>query len=209
MVTIGVSLAAAQLAPTNFLGGYRTDGGLLIALGPVAGTLVGCLFLRQALPSLFGHHFYVGIAALLVPIVVTAIAGFGKIAAPGITGLVFGVSIVVYCICEEIGWRGFLTTNLAWLKNWHADVLSGVLWFAWHLTFMPELFDPTYTLGFTAAIIAGAFGLAETRRRTGGFALAAGWHAAVKLFPVGPLAFGVIALMAFLTWQSKNDKTAG
>jgi membrane protease YdiL (CAAX protease family) len=208
LTALACSYAAAQLPPTNYVAGLRTDHGLLIGLGPLIGTLVGCFILRQKLPSLFGHRVQVGVIALLAPIILTAITGFGPLAASGIAGLVFGGSIVVYCLCEEIGWRGFLTTNLGWLKNWHADLASGVLWFAWHFTFMPELYDPEYVGGFIAAIIAGAFGLAESRRRTGGYALAAGWHTAVKLFPVGPLAFALIGLMAFLTWQSGKRETA-
>lgn len=203
LVALGVSLAAARSLPIASIGNYKIDGGLLIGLGPVLGTLLGCLILKQKLPSLFGQLRHVGLLALLAPILLTTITGFGQTAATGIAGLVFGASIVVYCLFEESGWRGFLTSNLTWLKDWHADLVSGGLWFAWHFTFMPELYDPSYTIGFTAAIIAGAFGLAETRRRTGGFALAAGWHAAVKLLPIGPLAFGLMALLALLTWRSK------
>jgi uncharacterized protein len=204
VVAIVVSLAAAQFGPLRNLGDFRVDQWLHVGVGPLAGTLVGCALLRQKLPSLFGHNAKVGAVALAAPIMSTSIAGFGNLAASGMAGLIFGLSIVVYCICEEIGWRGFLTSNLAWLKDWHADLLTGALWFAWHFTFMPELRDPSYAIGFTAAIIAGAFGLAEARRRTGGYALAAGWHAAVKLLPIGPLAYGLLGLLLILTWRSKR-----
>lgn len=202
-VALGLSYAAAQLPPTNVIGGYRVDGGLLIGLGPLIATVAACTLLRQKFPSLFGDRLVPSALALMVPVGLTAVTGFGKLAEVGIPGLVFGASIVVYCICEEAGWRGFLTGNLLWMKEWHADLLTGALWFAWHFTFMPEIYDPSYVAGFTAAIIAGAFGLAATRRFTGGFALAAGWHAAVKLFPAGPLVFVFVALLAFLTWQAK------
>jgi membrane protease YdiL (CAAX protease family) len=208
VIALGLSFAAAQLPPTDVVAGFRVDHGLLIGLGPLIATVIACLVLRQRFPSLFGHALPIGLLALLVPIVLVAFTGFGGIAAAGIPGLVFGASIVVYCLCEEAGWRGFLTTNLSWMKEWHADLLSGGLWFGWHFTFMPELYDPSYTMGFVAAILAGAFGLAATRRFTGGFALATGWHAAVKLFPIGPLAFGLIALLAVLTWQAKKASAA-
>lgn len=204
VIALGLSYAAAQLPATKEIAGYSVDRGMLIGLGPLVATCMACLMLRQKFPSLFGQTLPVGLLALLVPIALVAFTGFGSLAAAGVPGLIFGASIVVYCLCEEAGWRGFLTTNLSWLKDWHADLLSGGLWFAWHFTFMPELYDPSYTIGFVAAILAGAFGLAATRRFTGGFALAAGWHAAVKLFPIGPLAFGLIALLAILTWQSKK-----
>lgn len=186
------------------VGAYRIDAGLLIGLGPLAGAIAGCLVLRQRVPSLFGHRRSIGIAALLVPIALTAFTGYGALASAGVAGLVFGASVIVYCLCEEAGWRGFLTPNLHWLGQWQGDLATGALWFAWHFTFMPEMFDPAYVPGFTAAIIAGSFGLAEARRRTGGFALAVGWHAAIKLFAIGPLAFALIAFMALLTWKSKK-----
>jgi hypothetical protein len=203
-VAIAVSFAMAQVQFVPVIGGFAVDRWLLVGLGPLAGTVAACLILQQKLPSLFGHNRPVGLLALAAPVVVAAIAGFGNLAGAGLAGLVFGLSIVIYCLCEEIGWRGFLTGNLAWMTEKRADLLTGVMWFAWHFTFMPELRDPSYVFGFTAAIIAGAFGLAEARRRTGGFALATGWHAAVKLFPVGPVAFALLFLMALLTWRSKR-----
>jgi uncharacterized protein len=203
-VAIIVSFAAAQLGPLRTLGDFRVDQWLLVGVGPLAGTIAACLLLRQKLPSLFGYNLLVGAVALLIPVILTTLVGFGSLATAGTTGLIFGLSIVVYCICEEIGWRGFLAGNLGWLKEWQADLLTGSLWLAWHLTFMPELRDPSYALGFIAAILAGAFGLAEARRRTGGYALATGWHAAVKLLPIGPLAYVLLGLLIFLTWRSKK-----
>ncbi len=208
VVAILVSLAAAQFGPLRTLSGFRVDQWQLVGVGPLAGTIVACLLLQQRLPSLFGHNLLVGAVALLTPVVLITLVGFGSLATAGTTGLIFGLSIVAYCLCEEIGWRGFLTGNLTWLREWQADLLTGSLWFAWHLTFTPELRDPSYALGFTAAIVAGAFGLAEARRRTGGFALAAGWHAAVKLLPIGPLAYALFGLLLFLTWRSKKADEA-
>jgi membrane protease YdiL (CAAX protease family) len=203
-VAIVVSFMAAQLGPLKALGGFRIDPWLLVGLGPLAGTIAACLLLRQKLPSLFGRNLSVGAVALLAPVILTGFVGFGGLATAGATGLIFGLSIVVYCVCEEIGWRGFLTGNLGWLKEWQGDLLTGALWFAWHLTFMPELRNPSYTIGFVAAIVAGAFGLAEARRRTGGYALAVGWHAAVKLLPIGALAYGLLGFLLILTWRSKK-----
>jgi hypothetical protein len=207
-LALGLSFAAAQLPATNVIGGYRMDGGLLIGLGPLVATTAACLLLRQKFPSLFGRDLAIGALALLVPIGLAALVGFGKAIPAGIPGLIFGASIVVYCICEEAGWRGFLTGNLVWMKEWHADLLTGVMWFLWHFTFMSEMYDPDYLPGFTAAIIAGSFGLAATRRFTSGFALAAGWHTAVKLTPMGSLAFVFIAFLALLTWRAKKASTA-
>jgi hypothetical protein len=207
-MALGLSFAAAQFPATNVIGGYRMDGGLLIGLGPLVATVAACLLLKQRFPSLFGRELAIGALALLVPIGLSAFVGFGKAIPAGITGLIFGASIVVYCICEEAGWRGFLTGNLLWMKEWHAALLTGIMWFAWHFTFMSEMYDPDYLPGFTAAIIAGSFGLAATRRFTGGFALAAGWHTAVKLTPMGPLAFVFIAFLALLTLRAKKASMA-
>lgn len=207
-LALGLTFAAAQLPATNVIGGYRMDGGLLVGLGPLVATIAACLLLKQKFPSLFGHDLAIGVLALLVPIGLAAFVGFGKAIPAGIPGLMMGASIVVYCICEEAGWRGFLTSNLQWMKEWHADLLTGVMWFAWHFTFMSEMYDPDYLPGFTAAIIAGSFGLAAARRFTGGFALAAGWHTAVKLTPIGPLAFVFIAFLALLTFRAKKASMA-
>jgi uncharacterized protein len=206
LAALAITFAAAQMPATSRISGYTVDGGLLIGLGPLIATLLTCALFRQQLPSLFGDKRTIGIAALAAPVVATAILGFPKLAEPGLAGVIFGASIIVYCLCEEAGWRGFLTGALAKLKNWHADLLSAALWFAWHFTFMPELYDPDYVIGFTAAIFAGAFGLAETRRRTGGFALAAGWHAAVKLAVLGSYAIPLFVILAILTWRSKPDR---
>ena len=203
-LALGISFAAAQFPATNLVGGYRMDVGLLIGLGPLIGTIAACLVLRQKFPSLFGHKRAIGLLAMLVPIGLATFVGFGKAIPAGIPGLIMAASIVIYCICEEAGWRGFLTSNLQWMKEWHADLLTGVMWFLWHFAFMSEMYDPEYLPGFTAAIIAGSFGLAAARRFTGGFALAVGWHTAVKLTPIGPLAFVFFAFLAILTWRAKQ-----
>jgi uncharacterized protein len=201
-----LSFAAAQLSAPSKVGNFPIDKGLLIGLGPLVATLLACLVFQLRLPSLLGKKPLIGVAALLAPLLAAMIAGFTKGAAAGLAGLIFGASVVLYCICEEAGWRGFLTGSLSTLKNWHADLLTGVLWFAWHFTFMPELYDPKYLVGFVAAIVAGSFGLAEARRRTGGYALAAGWHAAVKLLVFGPYAIALFVVLIGLTWASKPSK---
>ena len=53
---------------------------------------------------------------------------------PGFAGgLVAGVSInAVAGFGEELGWRGFLQKELAFLGFWRSSLLIGVVWGLWH-----------------------------------------------------------------------------
>ena len=54
-----------------------------------------------------------------------------------ISGLIAGVTInAVAGFGEELGWRGLLQKELAWLGFWKSSWLIGLVWGVWHLPFI-------------------------------------------------------------------------
>ncbi len=86
------------------------------------------------------------------------------------------VIYLVFGFFEEVGWRGYLTPRMQMLNDGLAGyLLIGIVWAAWHLPYMAELwghstesmvtFVPRFVLGSTiSAVLYG-----EIRQRTGTF----------------------------------------
>ena len=131
----------------------------LLPFGPlIAAAVVAALSGR--LRELFGQlgrwrsapRWY--LAAVLVPVAVTALAAVVTVAAggsasagPGLPGwaqvaATFLSTVVLVGLFEEVGWRGFALPRLQQrMSGRRAALLLGVIWAAWHL---PELVsDPT------------------------------------------------------------------
>lgn len=51
-------------------------------------------------------------------------------------GMLGGIGTLIYCFCEEIGWRGYLQDELKSVKEWKRILLIGFLWYLWHLSFI-------------------------------------------------------------------------
>ena len=97
------------------------------------------------------------------------------LAAFGFISIVNLIPAMILSLGEEIGWRGFLVPELTkWIRFRRASLLSGVIWFAWHL---PGILSGAYGQGntplayrlacFTAMVISGAIVLAWLRMKSG------------------------------------------
>lgn len=209
-VAAGWSALAAHvpaLALPARVGGLRIDNSLLVGAGPLLGGLVASALRGGPGPgalfaSLLGPSRWLIVAALLAPVATAALFGLPG-AGSGLPGLLFAASVVLYCVGEELGWRGWLQQALAGLQPVRAALLTALLWYGWHWTFLaPTLSDPRQGIGFAIGLLLGSFGLAASVRRTGATGMAVAWHAAVKLLG-GPLQITVmLAALVFANWRA-------
>jgi hypothetical protein len=180
--------AARWLVLTIPVGGttLRIDDSMAVGFGPAIGALVASVaFGWSRQPSLrFASRPAIVIAALAIIVLTTAVLGLARAhLGPHLDGLSFALTVIVYCFGEELGWRGWLNDQLAGLPAWQAAAITAPLWYAWHWTFLGDLYaSASFAAGFGAAIALASFGLATAARRTGGYGIAVVWHAAVKLF---------------------------
>lgn len=133
---------------------------ILQAIGPTIGALVAFrLFQIRSVMTLKGNfrNFFVPLFIywLLPVILMETVAYFSTGTAPKIAV----ITILVYGLFEEIGWRGFLQQALVWLPKLVRISVITILWFFWHLnfdlsvsnmTFFLILLFGSWTLGFIA-----------------------------------------------------------
>lgn len=112
---------------------------LFAALGPILGAfLVTRLFSVERRTTTLGTRRFKSVGMALVPVILFTI--FGASSGEGLNeyyfGLVLGILMVVYCFFEEAGWRGYLQDELRGLPQAVRFPLVGLLWYAWHLSFL-------------------------------------------------------------------------
>ncbi len=122
----------------------------------------------------------------------------------------------LFCLGEELGWRGYLLPKLMPLGKLKAYLLLGLIWSAWHWPLVWVGFAYNHArsllaiLAFTALTTGLGIYLNELRLRTGSSILA-GWAHGVfntqklgmwyLLFPqVSPFLGGFAGLIGLITW---------
>lgn len=89
------------------------------------------------------------------------------------------LSILIYGLLEEIGWRGFLYQHLKSLPKWQNIFIVATLWFLWHLNF--EL--SSSNLLFFGIIILGTWGIGKVADSTNSLIAVSGFHSLNNFFP--------------------------
>lgn len=145
------------------LGNYQN---YLSALGPaIAGVL--CLFIFRKshvrLNTLFGTSIKFSLLFTIIPFIGFAIVGFPN----GIgNSLYVCIYIFIYCLLEEMGWRGFLQDALEPLKPARRYLLIGILWELWHLRFLSNSLTLPAKLMLLGSTIAGSYGIGKVTETT-------------------------------------------
>ena len=118
---------------------------LLRASGPLVGGLLCISMFRNKYKrtitltgsSLAASTIYFGVPVLLIAFV--GITGSGE-ENSHVLGLISGITLMLYCLFEEAGWRGFLQDAMRGIPNPARFIIIGALWYLWHLNFLsPEL----------------------------------------------------------------------
>lgn len=120
-------------------------------LSPLIGAIVVILALRRKMKtSLFGTSVTKSILTLAVPFVLFGIVDYKEI------GLCLWLLFVylLYAFFEEVGWRGYLYSELIGCKIIHRLLLTTLLWFFWHCRAW-QIGD----VGFFALLFLASFGL--------------------------------------------------
>jgi len=118
---------------------------LLRASGPLVGGLLCISMFRNKYKrtitltgsSLAASTIYFGAPVLLVAFVgITGSGGKNS----HVFGLISGITLMLYCLFEEVGWRGFLQDAMRGIPNPARFIIIGTLWYLWHLNFLsPDL----------------------------------------------------------------------
>lgn len=137
-------------------------------LSPLIGAIVVIFALRRKMKtSLFGTSVTKSILTLAVPFGLFGIVDYKEI------GLCLWLLFVylLYAFFEEVGWRGYLYSELIGCKIIHRLLLTTLLWFFWHCRAW-QIGD----VGFFALLFLASFGLDKLIRDTHSLILVACYH---------------------------------
>lgn len=173
---------------------------LLQGIGPAVGAMVAfSVFKIRPILSLKGNYsriltpflLYWGLPMLLISSAEFLIKGTT-------VSLVSVPAILLYCLLEEIGWRGFLQQELKGMHGFVKVFSIAVLWFIWHLDF--EL--TTSNLLFFAVLLLGSWGIGKVADSTQSLIAVSGFHALNNFFPeVSGVKSGILMVLV-LVWVS-------
>lgn len=196
--------------------------------GVLFGALIAIHLMKKSKDSsmsLFGNSRTKSILLFTLPIIVLTIIGINNSVElnPNIYGFVAAISIFIYCVFEEYGWRGYLQDELSIMKPWKRYLLIGFLWYLWHLPFVSNtnIIDNITMLAIT---IVASWGIGQIAIATKSIIACAAFHFVVNIFTFNNLikngfegnskwiAFGVIFIVSVLItqkWPKSSKNTNG
>lgn len=195
------------------IGGFKIDDSILVGLGPGIGALVAAITRPQPTyrPTFLGRRAVWTLIAMTAPIVTLAVWGLGRATSfnGNVAGAVFAATVVLYCIGEELGWRGYLFAQFAGLPLWQSALATAILWYGWHWTFLADtLLDPKVGPFFAAAVLLASFGLATAVMRTQAIGIAVAWHAAAKAMGAPAQIMAMLATIAMANFMAGRSAKA-
>jgi uncharacterized protein len=175
-------------------------------IGPAFAALVMLVYSRIKQTPIQFYSFlgtgskFKAILFFLIPIIAIRIVSKGDIWDSTLTA----ISILLYCLFEEIGWRGFLLSSLRNYNFYIRTSVTYVLWLVWHLSFMQ------ISIGFAAFVFVGNFFINLSTRKTQSILVAATMHAVANILDYSPRAMIIcipVWVILFYFWglEDKND----
>ncbi|TKG96551.1 CPBP family intramembrane metalloprotease [Puteibacter caeruleilacunae] len=155
------------------------------AIGLFVGALISCYLLKKERSlqySLFGTSRKWSLLMMSIPVILLGVFGVENenSVSSGYYGVIGGVGTLIYCFCEEIGWRGYLQDELKSVKEWQRVLLIGFLWYFWHLSFISnqDLIDNVQFLGW---MILGSWGIGKVIDSTKSIVAATCFHMIINI----------------------------
>lgn len=162
---------------------------LLEGIGPITGALVVLLTTKKtSLISLWGTQSRKSALMLLIPILLFTF--FGANNTENINKHLFGfitsLSLVLYGIFEEYGWRGYLHNELSGLKPLYRSLMIGGLWYVWHLSFLSSDTTIANELKFLGLLVFASWGIGAIADKTKSVIACACFHIAGNILITSP-----------------------
>ena len=170
---------------------------ILTGCGPAIGAIVAStVFGIKIAPTLKGNfkHILIPFSVYwLLPIALLSIYSYLTTKQVSVM-LIF--TILLYGLCEEIGWRGFLHQILKRLPRLINILLVTTLWYIWQLNFA---FDAVH-LFFSGILLVGSWGLGVVVDKTNSFLALAAFHSLNNFFPTLDVWRAIILLFLLIVW---------
>lgn len=179
-----------EILEENSKWSYLVTQGILEGSGIFLAGILGLYLLKKQRSidiSFFGTSKVKSILMAIVPSVLLIVIGVKNNYAINIHlyGLIAAVGSFIYCIMEEYGWRGYLQEEFKFLKQGIKFLFIGIIWYAWHLSFLTEatIMDNLFFLG---TLIMGSWGIGKVAELTNSILACSCFHLIVNIFMYNP-----------------------
>ena len=199
---------------TSLLSGVESEFLKIILQGisPAVGALIACILFRikmeMGLKGVFKNNLLPVLIYWIFPILL-----IGLIAYFTNKTILFVpiLTILIYGLLEEIGWRGFLWQLLKPLPKIAGILIIAVLWFIWHLNF--ELSNAN--LLFLGILLLGSWGIGLVADKTKSLLAVAAFHSLNNFFAALNIQEIIILVILMTVWilsivyrrKFENNKT--
>lgn len=146
--------------------------------GPFFGAVIVIwAFKLKRTTTLFGTSKLKSIIMAVAPVLLFTIIGVqNNNINPHLYGFFLGLTLTVYCILEETGWRGYLQDELSDLKPIFQYLITGFLWYAWHLSFLSIHVNIINQLRYLLLFLVASIGIGYAVKNTGSIIVASCLH---------------------------------
>lgn len=152
---------------------------LLRGIGPAIGALVSLRWFNIPFRlSLKGNYRNLFLPLLVFWILPVALIGTVSYLQQGQFPFVLLLTVLVYGLLEEVGWRGFLQEQLKDLPKSQSIIIIAVLWFIWHL----NLEFTASNMIFLGILFLGTWGIGKVYSKTYSLLAVAGFHSLNNFF---------------------------
>jgi uncharacterized protein len=160
---------------------------VLRGIGPAVGFVVMRYGLRSRVPrttTFWGVSWWASlVAALVIPLCLALLGTENNTGLDAFSyGLLGGLTLILYALGEEFGWRGYLQQALSPLKLPFRIVAIGTIWYLWHLNFLNPHIPVSSHISLYLAVVLGSWGLMKITDATGSILFAAAVHLSFNLF---------------------------
>ena len=153
--------------------------------GVIIGALIAIWFLkknRKTEITLLGTSKSKSLIMVIIPIIILTIIGVKNDfdLDSHLYGFIAIIGILLYCIMEEYGWRGYLQEELKTIRPWQKYLIIGFIWYLWHLTFLTKA-TAGDNLFFLAMMIFGSWGIGQVAESTKSILASACFHMIIQI----------------------------
>lgn len=163
---------------------------ILEGIGPIAGAaLIFTIINKKSDIILLGSEKFKSLIMIIIPVLLFTI--FGANNNHNLNrhyyGFIIGISLVLYAIFEEYGWRGFLQNELAGVKPVLKFLIIGFCWYLWHLSFISNNTTIINELKFFGILVFASWGIGAIAEKTKSLCASACFHLIGSIITFSPL----------------------
>ena len=164
---------------------YILTNVLLEGSGVIIGGLIALSLLkkkRETQISFFGTSKIKSLIMVTIPIIILTIIGVDNDFEMNshLYGLIAITGTLIYCLMEELGWRGYLQEELRILNPLPKYLIIGFVWYVWHLSFLTEA-SVGDNLFFLGMMILGSWGIGQVAESTKSIIASACFHMIIQI----------------------------